>query len=196
MHTRHNPPTGRGLILGNALHTRKSTTQIHSIHHPTDPPTRDLHQWTGKNLSQLGCYPYSFIINTVVHWNALVSPCILTKNENFCPKYGSIHFLQFWYWTGNLICISHSSQGTICWNERHVMISSISGSKKKGRGLPKDPNRVSTHPQSPAPPPSRSVHPWDTRVRPLLANVHQKKKSKTQSDLFKIKFISGDTTQL
>ena len=27
------------------------------------PETRDLHQWTGRNLSQLGCYPSFFVIN-------------------------------------------------------------------------------------------------------------------------------------
>lgn len=101
MHTRNNPPTGRGLILGNALHTRTDhTNPLNSS--PNRLPTRDLHQLTGRNLSQLGCYPYSFIINPLfIQMHRLVLVFLLKMRILF-QKYGSVHFQEFWFWTGNL----------------------------------------------------------------------------------------------
>ena len=51
------------------------------------------------NGGNLGHYPYFFIIK---QWNALVIQYIFTLNRKKNPRYGLVHFLDFWFRTGIL----------------------------------------------------------------------------------------------
>lgn len=161
MHTRHNPPTGRGLILGDALHTRiDHTNPLNSS--PNRPPNERFASANREEFEPTRLLSFLLRNQPVMHWNASVSPRILTWNEIIFPKFRSVHFPEFWFRTDNLGNRTGSSvtssrfslghwfafpiQAKEFWTNVMWLFSSICGSRKE-TGLTEGPqSRV--HPSS------------------------------------------------
>ena len=186
-------------------YTPGSTTQIHSIHHPTDPQREICISEQGRIwANSVAIDPYSFKINPLFIETHRLVLAFLLKNEIFCPKYGSVHFLEFWYWTtSSRFSPVHWFAFPIQAKELYVGTSVMWSFHQFLEAKKRD----GAYRRAPiACPPILNLQLHHRHVRCILEILacdlcwlmctQKKKKSKTQSDLFKIKFISGDTTQL